>query len=224
MSTMPIPAHSDPHQGPRSSGGRLLSPDGRCLPFRGGSLTVDAAGGLCRVVLRQRFVNPYKQPLRVVYQVPLPADAAVAGYAFDLQDQHIVGQVEGRQAARERFEEAILDGRTAALLEQDRSSLFTQEIGNLPGGTEIVCELLLDQALQWEPSCDPHEDLAGGWTWRFPTVVAPRFLGQDGRVPDSARVVVDVAETGTDARLTLSLRIRDALTGPARSPSHGLHR
>lgn len=210
MSAMPLPTQLDP----RSTGGRLVTPDGRSLPFRGGQLTVDAAGGLARVVLRQRFVNPYTEPLRVTYQVPLPADAAVSGYAFELDDQRIVGQVDTKARARERFEEAILDGRTAALLEQDRSSLFTQEVGNLPPGAEIVCELVLDQLLAWQGT---------GWTWRFPTVVAPRFLGQQGRVADAGRVTVDVAEGGTDARIDLALTVRDAMTGPVHSSSHSLH-
>ena len=35
------------------------------------------------------------------------------------------GEIDRRVEARERFEDALASGRTAALLEQDRSSLFT---------------------------------------------------------------------------------------------------
>ncbi len=205
------PAAADP-----STGCRLVSVDGRALPFRGGELFVDARGGIARVVLRQRFVNPYAEPLRVTYQVPLPSDAAVSGYAFELGDERIVGEIDTKGRARERFEEAIVDGRTAALLEQDRSSLFTQEVGNLPPGASVVCELQLDQPLLWHTA-------SGAWEWRFPTVVAPRFLGAPGRVADRAKVTVDVAPSGTDATMTLALAVRDALTGAASSPSHPLH-
>lgn len=212
MSVMHAPA---PVASP-STGCRLVSVDGRALPFRGGELYVDARGGLARVVLRQRFDNPYAEPLRVTYQVPLPSDAAVSGYAFELGDERIVGEIDTKGRARERFEEAIVDGRTAALLEQDRSSLFTQEVGNLPPGATVVCELVLDQPLVWSGA-------AGGWEWRFPTVVAPRFMGAQGRVPDRSRVTVDVAPSGTDARMTLALAVRDALVGPVSSPSHDVH-
>ena len=209
MSAMPAVAAPQP----AVTGGRLVDPSGRTLPFLGGHLAVDASGGLARVVLRQRFVNPYDEPLRVTYQVPLPADAAVGGYAFELAGERVTGVVEPRAKARQRFEEAIIAGRTAALLEQERSSLFRQEVGNLPPKGEVVCELQLDQLLSWE-----H----GGWAWRFPTVVAPRFLGGQGRVPDADRVSVPVATT-TTPRLTFALTVRDVVTGALTSPTHPLH-
>ena len=65
-----------------SAGGRLVGIDGRSLPLRSVALRGDAAGGLGRIILEQRFQNPYPDPLRVTYQVPLPPDAAVSGYSF----------------------------------------------------------------------------------------------------------------------------------------------
>ena len=196
-----------------SAGCRLVTVDGRALPFQGGELSVDAAAGLARVTLRQRFVNPHPEPLRVTYKVPLPPDAAVSGFAFVLDGQRIVGQVDTRRRARERFEEALIEGRTAALLEEDRSSLFTQEVGNVPPGATVECELILDQKLRWH---------GGRWEWRFPTVVAPRYQGAEGRVADSARVSVDVADGDPGARIGLLLVVRDGLTGAVESPSHAL--
>ncbi len=196
-----------------SHGARLVTGDGRALPFLGGTLDVDAKGGLARVVLRQSFRNPHAEPLRVTYQVPLPSDAAVSGYAFELDGERVVGEVQGRKQARERFETALVEGRTAALLEQDRSSLFSQEVGNIPAGAEVVCELVLDQTLAWA---------AGGWEWRFPTVVAPRFLGEPGRVTDGEKITVDVLDRPTTPRMTPALTVRDVLTGDITSPSHPL--
>src|SRR4029077_20954842 len=119
-----------------SAGGRLVSVDGRMLPLRSVALRGDAAGGLARIVLEQRFQNPYPDPLRVTYQVPLPPEVAVSGYAFQIGGTggrrrgqrsqrgggRVVGEVDLRAAARERFEQALPEGRTAGLLEQDRSS------------------------------------------------------------------------------------------------------
>lgn len=208
---MPALAAASPSASP--AGGRLVAVDGRPLPFRGGSLAVDARGGLARVTLRQVFRNPWPDPLRVTYQLPLPPDGVVGGYAFELDGERVVGEIDRRAAARERFEAALVEGRTAALLEEDRAGLFTQEVGNVPPGGEVVCELVIDQRLAWRD---------GGWEWRFPTVVAPRYLGEAGRVPDAERVSVDVAEGEFPARVSLELRVRDALTGPVRSPSHAL--
>ncbi|HZN94619.1 MAG TPA: VIT domain-containing protein, partial [Myxococcales bacterium] len=197
-----------------SSGGRLVTADGRALPLLGASLRADARGGLCRVVLEQRFRNPYEQPLRVTYRMPLPADGAVSGYAFTLGDRRIEGEVDRKARARDRFERAIVEGRTAGLVEQERASVFTQELGNLPPGEELVAELTVDQKLAWLPE--------GAWEWRFPTVVAPRYLGAPGRVADHDRVTVSVAEGPLAPRVAMAIAVRDAVPSGARpeSPSH----
>ena len=64
--------------------------------------------------------------------MPLPADGAVSGYEFAIGDRVIKGVIDRKRAARERFEHAIASGRTAALLEQERADIFTQQIGNIP--------------------------------------------------------------------------------------------
>ncbi len=207
-----MPSHA-PQESHLSNGGRLVSADA-ALPLRSMRVEVDACAGLARVVVVQRFHNPYDTPLAVTYAFPLPADGAVSAYAFTIGDRRIVGEVARRKEARERFEQAILEGKSAALLEQERSSLFTQEIGNVPPGAEVLAELTIDQPLAW------HED---SWEWRFPLAAAPRYLGQAGRVEDAARVTVDVAEGGVAARATLGMRVRDAL-GTGRHPESPSHR
>ncbi len=197
-----------------SNGARLVSVDGRVLPLRGTELKATAGQGAARVVLAQTFANPHAEPLRVSYQLPLPADGAVAGFAFTLDGQKSVGRVEPKKVARRHFEEALIQGRTAALLEQDRTSLFEQEVGNVPPGAEVLVEVTVDQPLAWLEE--------GAWEWRFPTVVAPRYLGAGERTPDANRVTVEVADGPVDAAVTLSLMITDALTGAVTSSSHGL--
>jgi Ca-activated chloride channel homolog len=199
--------------GEQGTGGRLVASDGRTLPLRGVKLGADARGGLARVVLEQRFLNPYAEALRVSYLVPLPVDGVVAGYAFHIGGRRIAGEVDRIQAARERFETALLEGKSAALVEQDRPNLFTLEIGNVAPGAEVLAELTIDQRLAWLDE--------GAWEWRFPTVVAPRYLGSEGRVTDSDRVTVDVAEAGVAAGVSVTLVVRDMTPGGApTSPSH----
>ncbi|MBM4063022.1 MAG: VWA domain-containing protein, partial [Planctomycetes bacterium] len=203
--TAPAPATS----------GRLVAADGKTLPLRSSQLTTTAGNGLARTRLVQRFANPHREPLSVNYQLPLPADGAVAGFAFTVGDRRVEGEIEGRKAARERFEEAVAQGHTAALLEQDRTALFQQAIGNIPPGAEVVAEILVEQPLLW---------IDGVWEFRFPTTVAPRYLGAEGRVPDAARIEVDVAGAPLPPRLELELRVEDLLApgSEVASPSHGL--
>lgn len=194
-----------------SAGCRLVATDGRQLPLRSVDVAADAGGGLARVRLRQTFVNPYAEPLAVTYLLPLPADGAVVDFAFVLGGQRIAGRVERKADARAAFEQAVIEGRTAALLEQERSSLFTQELGNLPAGAELGVEIDVEQPLAW---------VDGGWEWRWPTVVGPRYLGSAGETPDAARVTVDVADSGIAVRCSASVVVSDAMTGAPSSPSH----
>jgi Ca-activated chloride channel family protein len=68
------------------------------------------------VTLNQRFENRHAAPLRVTYSLPLPADAAVSGFAFVIGDRRVVGEVARREDARERFEQALAEARSAGPL------------------------------------------------------------------------------------------------------------
>lgn len=211
-------AHSfvpDASSAPAGSGGFLVCPDGRELPLLSSALEVEACGGVATVVLRQRFQNPYAEPLAVTYTMPLPVDGAVSGYAFVLADRRITGQVDRKARARERYEEALAQGRTAGLLEQDRENLFTQELGNVPPHSELTAELRVDQRLTWLSE--------GRWEWRFPLSAGPRYMGAAGRVSDEARNTLAYATTALPVTATLALDIRDTLTGGTPdSTSHAL--
>jgi Ca-activated chloride channel family protein len=207
------------------------------LPLFATTLRAGARGGLARVVLEQRFGNPHARPLSVTYAFPLPADAAVSGFSFTVAGRKVIGTVANRAEARERFEEAICEGRLGAVLEQNRSSMFRQELGNVPPGEEVVVELVLDQRLAWLDE--------GAWEWRFPTALAPRYLGGPGRVSDAELVRVssmppgELGGTGRSsspytpspteaiaagvAEFSLELDVRDELGArPPESPSHAL--
>lgn len=197
-----------------SGGGRLVATDGRILPLESASLEATARGGIARAVLTQTFVNHHDAALTVKYTLPLPADGAVSGFSFRVGDRRVVGEIDRREAARERFEEAVAEGRSAAILEQERSNMFTQEVGNIPAGETVVCETIVDQPLAWLDE--------GMWEWRFPTVVGPRYLGEPGRVEDAERVTVDVAGGELAVRVSLALEIGDALAGAVESASHAV--
>jgi len=196
---------------------QLVSTDSKKLPLRGAALRCDARGGVARVVFEQRFANPHAEPLHVTYTFALPADAAVSGFRFRIGDKIVEGEIDKMQLARERFEEAMLAGQTAAILDQERSSLFTQEIGNIPPGAEVVCEIVLDQKLRY------LDGDSGAWEWRFPLAAAPRYLGVAGRVDDSGKIALDVADSST-ARASLAMDVGDALVAnrSPESPTHPL--
>lgn len=195
-------------------GAELVTADGRALPLVATHLRAECAGGLARYVLEQTFVNVHAETLRVVYKLPLPADGAVSGYAFQIGMRTVSGRVDPKEIARERFEQAIAEGKTAAILDQERADIFTQEIGNIPANETIVARITVDAPLAWLPE--------GEWEMRFPTVIGPRYMA----TPDVAVPIVGGpgAESGTGVRAQLELTIGDAILDgkKASSPSHAL--
>src|SRR5260370_18555659 len=108
-----------------SAGGRLVGIDGRSLPLRSVVLRGDAAGGLPRIVLEQRFQNPYPDPLRVTYQVPLPPDAAVSGYSFQIGGGRGVGEGGPPPAPPEPVGQALAPGPPGGARPPERSAPFS---------------------------------------------------------------------------------------------------
>lgn len=203
---------------PPKHGVEVATPDGRVLPLAAATLRAEAAGGIARVVLEQRFENPHPETLHVTYKMPLPADGAVSGYEFTIGGRTISGRVEPKALAREQFEQAIVEGRTAALLEQQRADIFSQEIGNIPAGEAIIARITVDQRLAWLPD-------GGEWELRFPTVIGPRYIGSNDTAADAQAVGVDVAKKeDIRARIHLEIDVREEIV-PGRtvtSPSHAV--
>ena len=180
----------------------LVTVDGRTFPLRSAAVHSHAQGGLALTTLRQEFANSYAEPLEVLYTMPLPADGAVVGYTFRLGERVVRGQIEAREKARAAYRQALLEGKTAGLLEQERADTFTQSLGNLPAGTAVGVEIEVLHPVAFLPG-------VGGtpatWEWRFPTVVSARYGGGQEVHPDRA----EPGEGGIPARISAELTVRD---------------
>src|SRR5262249_41273636 len=123
------------------------------------------------------------------------------------------GWLKERGAARQDYEQAVREGRRAAITEEDRSGVFTLRVGNLMPGEEATVRLTLTELL-------PYDD--GEVTFRFPLVVAPRYIPGtpldgpsvgDGMapdtdaVPDASRISPPVLLPGQPNPVRLSLAV-----------------
>ena len=133
---------------------------------------VDAkvSGNIAEVEVVQTFANPYDQPLEAIYKFPLPDDAAVDDMEIKVGNQTIRGLIKRKEEAEEIYEEAKEEGKTAALLEQERDNIFSQSLANILPGEEIEVTIRYSNSLKFE-----GED----YEFVFPMVVAPRYSAGD---------------------------------------------
>ena len=97
---------------------------------------------------------------------PLPNEAAVTDLTMRLGERVIRGQIDRRDEARRRYEDARNAGKVAALLEQERPNIFTQSVANILPGNEI--EIVLEYVETLEYGENAYE-------FTFPMVVGPRL-------------------------------------------------
>lgn len=229
MSTMQMEPAAPPRPG-------LVSLDGRAYPLESVQVEGRVEGGVAMTTLRQRYRNPYSEALEVLYTLPLPADGAVLGYVIVVGERRIVGQIQPREAAAEAYREALYEGRTAGLLEQERSDTFQQRLGNLPGGQEVEVEIQVLHPLAFRPRAgagragavrrrSERGGLRAEWEYRFPTTLGVRYMGAEGRVPDAEHLEPGRAEGGIPTRMTASILVpghpeAGVGLGAVRSPSH----
>jgi Ca-activated chloride channel homolog len=184
------------------------------IPLTGVRVEAHLVGGSARIRLEQRYKNPEPTPIEAVYTFPLQADAVVCGFSGQIGDRTVKGEVDEREAAFARYDDAMAAGHAAILVDQERPDVFTASVGNLLPGEEAVLVLELIQPLRRE-----------GDAWRFtlPTTVAPRFVPGGRESEPSGMPTSDVLNPPVAGRVPYGLSFRAHIDGEIRraeSPSH----
>jgi Ca-activated chloride channel family protein len=161
-------------------GGVWVETDGErsLLPLLHTDVRADVQGDLATVRVRQEFENPSTDPVHAQYTFPLHHDAAVFAMTMRVGDEVIRASIEQVEEAQQQFEVAKHEGKVAALLQQQRPNVFTQDIANLAPGLPIEVTL---EYVQTVPKVDDDYALV------VPLVVGPRFHPAPTELePDSA--------------------------------------
>ncbi|KAF9023270.1 hypothetical protein BDZ89DRAFT_1070015 [Hymenopellis radicata] len=96
-----------------------------------------------QVKLIQKFVSDATVPIEAVYSFPVPARAAVCGFAMVRQDgTQIKGLVKEKMEARKVYDNALAEGKTASLATQQTADVFQVSVGNLLPKEEVQIELV----------------------------------------------------------------------------------
>ncbi|MEU7868563.1 VIT domain-containing protein [Dactylosporangium sp. NPDC049140] len=183
------------------------------LPLDRLEVRASITGLVARTDLTQEFVNVHREPLEATYVFPLPDRAAVISMAMTADGRTVEAELQERGAAREAYDNAIAAGQRASIAEEERPDVFTMRVGNILPGERVSVKLSLVGPLAFED---------GEATFRFPLVVAPRYIPGapldgdsvgDGHaldtdaVPDASRISPPVLLPGFPNPLRLSIDV-----------------
>jgi Ca-activated chloride channel homolog len=184
------------------------------LPLAKVEIRAHVAERIAEVTVTEVFRNTYTENLEAVYIFPLAGGGAVSSFELQVKDRIIKGKVEERAEARKQYQQALAEGKRAALLEKERDDVFTVQVGNLPPGEEVTVRITYSERLPFFEN--------GTTELRLPLVVAPRYIpgsplerdsaghgteGDTDIVPDASRITPPRLAEGLDPKVTLGINV-----------------
>lgn len=136
------------------------------LPLKSTAVRADIAGVIADVTVTQVYMNQGQSTLEAIYVFPASTRAAVYGMQMRIGQRLVVAQIREREQARQEYEQAKEEGKSASLLEQARPNVFQMNVANILPGDTIAVELRYTELLV------PTEGL---YEFMYPTVVGPRY-------------------------------------------------
>ncbi|HKX82660.1 MAG TPA: VIT domain-containing protein [Pyrinomonadaceae bacterium] len=187
------------------------------LPLKETRVDVAISGVIADVRVLQTYRNEGSRAINAIYVFPASTRAAVYGMRMRIRDEIIVAKIKAREVAKQEFETAKKEGKSASLLEQDRPNVFTMSLANIMPQDQIEIELRYTELLI------PTD---GEYEFVYPTVVGPRYSSdqKDGGSADGSVRTAHLHEgQGPTSPFYLSTRVSAGL--PIREitcPSHGI--
>ena len=153
----------------RDLGGLLgLTPRGEVpFPLRLVRVRSSIVGAFARTEVEQTFGNPHAAALEAVHIFPLPPDGAVVDMELRCGALVVRAECREREAAERVFDEARRAGHRAGLLTAERPDVHTLRVTNIPPREDVTVRMVVIERL---------EESDGALDWRFPTVIAPRYI------------------------------------------------
>lgn len=205
-----------------SSGKKL----GQC-PLKNTSVEAKISGYVSRVKVKQTFANPFKEKIEAVYTFPLSNTGAVDSMLMKIGNRTISGSIKKKEEARKIYNQAKARGHVASLLDQERPNIFTQAVANIEPGKQVEIIIEYIDLLPFE---------AGKYSFRFPTVVGPRFIPgsptsktgtgrvmDTDQVPDASKITPPVTPKGTRAGHDISIAVELDASMPIGAINSKLH-
>lgn len=145
------------------------------FPLKGTDVTVNINGMIAEIFVNQTYANEGENPINARYVFPASSDVTVHGMTMQIGNHMVTAKIKEREEAKQEFEQAKSEGKSASLLEEQRPNVFTMDVANIMPGDTARIELHYTQLIT------PCE---GTYEFVFPTVVGPRYMSASEDVSD----------------------------------------
>ncbi|MGB0525099.1 MAG: VIT and vWA domain-containing protein [Flammeovirgaceae bacterium] len=152
------------------------TPGAEDLPLKQTEVQATIAGVIADVQVKQKYHNASKNTLEAIYVFPASTHAAVYALEMTVGGRVSYAKIIEKQQARQVYQQAKKEGKSASLLEQQRPNIFQMSVANIPPGEDVEVVLRYTELLV---------PISGIYEFVYPTVVAPRYevvTSEDGWV------------------------------------------
>ena len=181
------------------------------LPLLQASLNVNVVNTTSRTILTHLFSNDGDEVIpEATYSFPLYDGSTVISFTCWIGGVTVIGSVEAKKKAREKYQGAVSRSDVPVLLEEHTSEIFETSVGNIPGQTDVRIEIVYVSELK--------PDIGGeGVLVTIPTSVAPRYgalpHGYSGKASSSLEVK-DGMEIRVEVSTSVPIRKLESRTHP----------
>ena len=91
--------------------------------------------------MTQTYANNGTVPINARYVFPASTRVSVHGMKMQIGDNLIIAKIKEKEEAKQEFEQAKEEGKSASLLEQQKPNVFTMDVANIMPGDTVRIEL-----------------------------------------------------------------------------------
>ncbi|MCM1252173.1 MAG: VIT and VWA domain-containing protein [Clostridium sp.] len=139
-----------------------------CFPLKETNVTAIIEGVIADIYVIQTYTNQGTKPINASYVFPASTKVTVHGMQMQIGNQRVTATIKEKEEAAQEFETAKSEGKSASMLSQERSNVFSMDVANIMPGDEVKIELHYTELIM---------PTNGTYQFVFPTVAGPRYVG-----------------------------------------------
>ena len=189
-----------------------ISDDAIPVPLQNVKVDAKIVDFVSEVTVIQSYINVENQPIEAVYMFPIEESAAVTAFEAQIDDRKIVTHVKEKDKAREDYDDAVRNKKTAVLLEETQPDIFQIKLGQLKPGAGATITIKYIGEL-------PVED--GKSKLTIPTTIAPRYVPSEDNSDAASKIASIPYSSNTPAPLSVKFAgVMQCKIKSVKSPSH----